>query len=86
MFTNEQLDNLSNKAFNRMFDISGRQNVEGAFIANGWSDKPDGIMRALLNKGSSSGDIMANFKKSQRAGYVNIPHSLSIDSWPIWEA
>jgi hypothetical protein len=28
---------------------------------------------------------MKGLKRSNRSGYVNIPHSLSIDSWPIWE-
>lgn len=85
MFSNEELSNLSQKAFDDMYKRSDDLAVEGAFISNGWDGTPEKVLRALLEKGSEGKNITGRLSKSQKAGYVNLPHSLSIDSWPIWE-
>lgn len=85
LFSNDELSNLSQEAFDKMAMRSGKLGVEGAHIANGWDGTPETVLKALLSKGSESNSIIRGTNNSQRAGYVNTPHSLSIDSWPIWE-
>ena len=87
LFTEDQLKNLSPEALDAFIRRSQGLSVEGVHgrFFNPSDDPAKQALQYLLNKGRSNSSIMSDIKKSDRSGYVNFPHSLSIDSWPIWE-
>lgn len=87
LFTEEQLKNLTPEILDKFQKRSSKLNVEGAHgqFFSPYSNPQKQALQYLLTKGQQNNAIMGGLKKSNRSGYINVPHSLSIDSWPIWE-
>lgn len=87
LFTEEQLLGLPPEVLDKFMRRSYKLDVEGAHgnFFNPHANAQKQALQYLLTKGQENSSIMESLKKSNRSGYVNFPHSLSIDSWPIWE-
>lgn len=96
LFTNEQLAGLSQDAFNNFLKRSWKQGVSGGHGVYFWGmdhTDPKNALEFLISRNSKETmndmkHLMYDMQRSQKAGYVNVPHTgeYSIDSWPIWEA